>query len=275
LGTQIKSAESSFGDWKNERFKSIKDPAGWASVVGLYFINEDTLSIGSLDINDIIFPDNAPIKIGQLIKKNDNFIFYKEQQLTILQDGVSIDSCFMYGPDKESNTLQLASFFWFLIERDGQHYVRLKDTLSERRLALESIPTFDFNKDLVLNATIHREEQARFIPITNVLGVTAEKKVQGLINFTFKGERHQLTALDGGKNQWFVIFADDTSGEDTYGGGRFMDIYLPQKGDQISLDFNRAYNPPCVFTDYATCPLPPSENSLPFEVLAGEKYMEH
>lgn len=268
---QVQTSESTFEDWKQERFDNIKEPTGWASVVGLYFLNSDTLNIGSLEQNDIIFPENAPLNIGRLIKDDDNYLFRKEDHLTILQDEQSIDSCLMYGPDGESNTLNIESYYWFLIERDGQHYIRLKDTLSERRLELSSIPYFNFNKNLVLEATIHKEEQERYIPITNVLGVTAEKKVQGTIDFKYKGEMHQLIALDGGENQWFVIFADDTSGEETYGGGRFLDVVLPQEGTQIVLDFNRAYNPPCVFTDYATCPLPPSENRLFFAVNAGEK----
>jgi uncharacterized protein (DUF1684 family) len=89
--------------------------------------------------------------------------------------------------------------------------------------------------------------------------------------FELQGKQHHLDVLEGGKDEFFIIIADQTSGNETYGGGRFIYVKHPDANDKVIIDFNKAYNPPCVFTPYATCPLPPGQNVLDVAIRAGEK----
>ena len=107
----------------------------------------------------------------------------------------------------------------------------------------------------------------------NQVGMQIETPLEGILTFSYKGEQYTLHALNGGKEDLFVIIADATTDVETYGGGRYMYPKRADENGKVILDFNRAQNPPCVFTDFATCPLPPAENVLSFSVLAGEKVL--
>ena len=113
------------------------------------------------------------------------------------------------------------------------------------------------------------------IPITNVLGTTSNQQSPGKLFFTINGKQYTLDALEGGKDELFIIFGDETNGLQTYPSGRYMYIKRPAGNGVTYLDFNKAYNPPCAFTDFATCPLPPKQNILPISITAGEKNYGH
>ena len=111
--------------------------------------------------------------------------------------------------------------------------------------------------------------------ITNVLGQTTPTKNAGKLVFTVQNQQYTLDVIDEGGKQLFIVFADQTSGKTTYGAGRFIDIQKPDAAGNTVIDFNLAYNPPCAFTPFATCPLPPVQNRLPFEIPVGEKNYGH
>jgi len=113
------------------------------------------------------------------------------------------------------------------------------------------------------------------IMITNVLGQTTAQKKAGTIYFTINGQACHLDVIDEGGNTYFITFADATSGKSTYGSGRFIDINKPDAQGNTFIDFNKAYNPPCAFTPFATCPLPPEQNRLSVAIEAGEKKYGH
>lgn len=108
----------------------------------------------------------------------------------------------------------------------------------------------------------------------NALGQSFNVPIEGYIEFEYQNATHRLTAMSNDEESYFIVFADQTTGAETYGGGRFLYPHKADEQGKVILDFNRAINPPCVFTPYATCPLPAEENKLSFEVLAGEKYFE-
>ncbi|MDL5045741.1 DUF1684 domain-containing protein [Oscillatoria amoena NRMC-F 0135] len=119
-------------------------------------------------------------------------------------------------------------------------------------------------------------DSSRTIEITNVLGQTLQQRSVGTLLFSWKGEQYSIDAIDEGNDEFFIIFGDETNTRETYGAGRYLYVALPEEGDKVIIDFNKAYNPPCAFTEFATCPLPPKQNLLPFSVTAGEKnYGDH
>jgi uncharacterized protein (DUF1684 family) len=114
------------------------------------------------------------------------------------------------------------------------------------------------------------------VPILNVLGMETEETSPGALAFEVDGHPYKLEALkEKGEEQFFIIFADQTSGKETYGAGRYLYADPPGADGRVTLDFNRAYSPPCAFTKYATCPLPPAQNRLALRVEAGERYLGH
>ena len=132
-----------------------------------------------------------------------------------------------------------------------------------------------FNEKWKLIATYEAPQVAKTIPIHDVIGLTTETPFGGILHFEIAGKKYQLDATLE-EEDLFIVFADETSGITTYGGGRFLYAKKPLEGNKVILDFNKAYNPPCAFTDFATCPLPPDQNKLPLEINAGEKvYMRH
>ncbi|GAB2180907.1 DUF1684 domain-containing protein [Denitratisoma sp. agr-D3] len=167
-----------------------------------------------------------------------------------------------------------ASFI--LIERDGQVALRLRDNASPARLAFVGIPAFDFAPDWQLNARWDPTPQT--LEVATMSGGLETRQLPGRALFDHAGKTYSLTPLDVDEKGLFFVFADQTSGKKngngSYGAGRFLWARLPQDGHLV-LDFNRAYNPPCAFTPFATCPLAPPENRLPFSVTAGEKYSPH
>lgn len=267
-----KNAIEEHEKWRMERLKELQTPLGWPSVVGLYYLSEDRMTVGSDEAMDILFPTYAAPFIGEVVKEDDSINFYVNDNVSVTVNEGAVDVISLF--DQENNAVELnhGSLYWYIIERGGQPYLRLKDTLSKRRQELVSIPHFPYNENMVFDAQFTSAIQDQFIPVTNMLGQTSQSQVLGQIQFKYQNADYTLQAFDGGEDILFVIFADDTTGDMTYGGGRFMYLEKPRLGTDVRLDFNRAINPPCVFTDYATCPLPPKENRLPILVNAGEKY---
>ena len=104
-----------------------------------------------------------------------------------------------------------------------------------------------------------------------MLGQTLKQRSVGTLIFSWRGKTYTLDALDEGNNEFFIIFGDETNARETYGAGRYLYVPVPEDGDKVIIDFNKAFNPPCAFTEFATCPLPPKQNKLPFSIPAGEK----
>jgi uncharacterized protein (DUF1684 family) len=163
---------------------------------------------------------------------------------------------------------------WTIIKRGDKIGVRLRNLKSSAAIDFKGVPRFAVDSFWRIAATLQPAGNGANILITNVLGQTSVQKSPGKLVFKFNGAQYSLDALEEG-NELFIIFADATSGSTTYPSGRFLSAKKPDADGHTVIDFNKAYNPPCAFTDYATCPLPPKQNDLPFPVTAGEKYDGH
>jgi len=265
--------------WHQNRENNLKKETGWLTVAGLYWLDEGENTFGSGMENKIVFPTGkAAAQIGSFALSND------EVKLTILPhvDVKRNDSLFTNGVifnkniEEQSIVLTHNNLRWFIIKRGSRYGVRLRDIESDARKNFTSIDRFPVNEQWKMNATFKAPTSKKTIPIHDVIGNTTETTFGGTLTFEMEGKTYSLDATLEGEDDLFIVFGDYTNGVKTYGAGRFLYTKKPKEGNNVILDFNKSYNPPCAFTDFATCPLPPDQNKLPFEVLAGElKYGYH
>jgi uncharacterized protein (DUF1684 family) len=161
---------------------------------------------------------------------------------------------------------------WFVIERYGEYAIRLRDSASEALAAFDNLETFPIDPEWRILGRFHRYDPPREISTPNVLDIPSTSMSPGAVVFEVAGEEYRLDVTGRPDGERFsVVFGDATNEVETYGGGRFLTVNAPIEGDWIVIDFNRAYNPPCVFTPFATCPVPSEQNRLPVRIEAGEK----
>lgn len=269
------SYELSIQNWQEQRVKSLTSPNGWLSLVGLYWLKEGINTIGSAGTNTIVLPDNAPQHLGSIELLMDSLYFRNLSRATRVNDAKFKEGRIYSDGDGEISTLNYKSLFAYVIKRGEKYGLRLRDTSVMERTTLKKIPSFPIAESWNKKSKYIKPPKGTTIPITNAVGITEDNPVLGYLEFEHNNASYRLTAMYGGPLQYFLIIGDETNSAETYGGGRFMYVNKPDANGYIELDFNKAYNPPCVFTDYATCPLPPKENMMPFRIDAGEKSMEH
>lgn len=259
--------------WRVEREAKLKAEGGWLSVAGLFWLKDGENRFGSAPDNAIVLPAAAPALAGTFELKNGETRFRLAPGIAASVGGQPASAGVML-PDTsgEPTVLALGHMTMHVIERSGQFAIRLKDNDSARRKAFKGLAWFPTSAAWRITAKWVAYPTPVNLPIPNVLGRVESMPSPGYAVFTVNGRELRLDPVLEGKDadELFFIFRDETAPKDTYGGGRFFYSALPKDG-QVVLDFNKAYSPPCAFTDYATCPLPPRQNRLPIRIEAGEK----
>ena len=262
--------------WRVERLGQLQAPYAWPSVIGLHTMKSDTTSFGSTADNDLIVKGNAPAVMGMIRYEDDQYYLKMPEAKDATVAETQVQSEITLLTDKQENgptMVSWESYQWHLIERGEQAYLRMKDTLSEYRSNLTSIPNYPINSKWNVPAQFTTSDSSDRIVYDNILDMTFNHAFAGYLNFEIDGQDYQLKAMDYDADSYFVIISDLTTGFETYDGGRYV---YPKKADtngQTYIDFNQAMNPPCVFTPYATCPLPPADNHIDLKVEAGEQKM--
>ena len=243
--------------WQQQRDAGLRSPDGWLTLVGLFWLKPGDNTIGSAASNDFVLPKNsAPAQLGRLRLQGDKVTFIKPDGS---EQPLSYD-------DEKPEVVRAGSISFFVIKRSDKLAVRVKDTASPVLKSFEGLKYFPVNPEFHFEATLIPDPKK--IPILNIVGQTDLEDSPGVVEFTYKGEKYRLRPIYE-DNTLFFLFKDPPNKTQTYQAGRMLNTPLPVDG-KVDLDFNRSYNPPCTFTPYATCPLPPKENSLPFPVQAGE-----
>ena len=249
----------SITNWHNDRIAHLKQPYGWLSLV-----MREWLSDGSNE-----FPT-----LGTIIVEKGKVVGQLLPSLHAMRNKKPFNNGVLY---VDSDTLPPQRVYFgakaFVIIKRGDRYaVRMWDTTAETRTHFTDIERYPTDKNWCIEAIWQQYTKPKKIKISTIVtGFIDEGEVPGVAIFTVDGKECKLEPIiEEGSDEYFFIFADKTSGHETYGAGRFLYSKLPHDG-KITLDFNKAYNPPCAFTPYATCPLPPQGNRLPVKVEAGEK----
>jgi uncharacterized protein len=260
--------------WRAQRVTNLTSEKGWLTLVGLYWLKPGENTFGRAPSNRVRL-DHAQLAAtaGTFIVNDGSVTFNAKPEGRITHDSKPITSIAMI-PDTEGDPTILASgtLRFFVIERAGRLGVRIRDVDHPARKHFQGLEYFPESKQWIVDARFEPYPADKRIPILNILGMTDQMVTPGAVVFTKEGREFRLdTILEApDDDELFVMFADATSARETYGAGRFLYIPLPRNG-RATLDFNRAYNPPCAFNEFATCPLPPAQNRLPIRVDAGEK----
>lgn len=258
--------------WRAERVERLRAEGGWLSLAGLHWLPEGESSIGSEPMADVVLPASAPARVGTLTRQGSAVRLDVAPGVEVTHGGERVRRLEMVSDagEGEPTIVGLATLTLQVIERGDRIGLRVKDSAAPSRTGFTGIDSYPVDRRWRLSAHFEPYEPPREIEVEDYAGGTQPSTVAGAVVFEVDGRTHRLDALDAG-DELFLIFADRTSGGTTYGGGRYLYTARPGADGRVVVDFNKAYNPPCVFTPYATCPLPPRQNRLDLAIEAGEK----
>jgi hypothetical protein len=267
---------NSIKQWHQKRIERLKSETGWLNLVGLYWLNKGQNTFGSAKDNNVIFPSNAPAHIGAFTLNDSTVIITINPGVEVFTDSTKVSTIELKDDLSDNPTvLRNGSLRWFIINRNGKKGVRLRDINSPLVKEFKDIETYPIDEKWKVVAKFEPYPSPRVIQIPNIIGSVENDTVNGRLVFNLEGKSYTLDPVTEG-NEFFLIFADETNVEETYGAGRFLYTDKPDSSGKTIIDFNETYNPPCAFTKFATCPLPPKQNYLHLKITAGErKYGNH
>jgi len=254
----------SIAEYRKTRVERLTRPDGWLSVVALL-----PLADGK---NDVELPSTPP-KHAAMTLQNGKVTLAPDPAFAI--DGKPVAAPAELHNDTEEvpyTKVQYGDMLFFIHKVGDNFGVRVKDPKSERRSGFKGIDFYPVDPKWRVEARFEPYNPQKHIPMPNVSGITTDEVSPGALVFTLDGKEYRIDPiLEQGEKDYFLIIKDATSGRETYGAARYLYAAPPDANGKTVIDFNKAYNPPCAFTPYATCPLPPPQNRLPIRIEAGEK----
>ena len=261
--------------WQQKRWDELKSENGWLTLVGLFWLKDGENKFGSDRTNDIVIPKLAA-RAGSLWL-DKGVVRLQATQAGFLVEGKPVTSLELKNDEDSNPTIvRLDSISFQIIKRGEKLGLRVKDSQNPDRLNFQGTQFYPADLKWRIDAQFERYNPPKPMPIMNVLGMQTSESSPGAIKFTVDGKEYRLDAItEKDEPRFFMIIADQTTGKETYPAGRYLYVDPPDASGHVVIDFNKAYSPPCAFTKFATCPLPPRQNRLPFAIPAGEKYQPH
>ena len=257
------------------RMNALTDKNGWLNLAGLYWLNPGNNTLGSAATNALVFKHkNMPAVLGKFKVAGNRVSFEFDKAVTKFPNDYSEEMVLFDATSKTDTSIVFNQFMWSIIIREEKIGVRFRDLKNPALIAFKGNKRFAIDESWNINAKLLPPNPSGLF-ITNVLGQTTAQDYAGKISFEYQGNNYVLDAISEGPGDLFVIFGDATNGINTYHTGRYMYVPRPDKNGNTFIDFNKAFNPPCAYTPYATCPIPPQQNILPFKVTAGELADQH
>ncbi|MBX3082131.1 MAG: DUF1684 domain-containing protein [Anaerolineae bacterium] len=270
--TQLQTYEAELAAWHAQLETSLRSDTGWLTLAGLHWLHEGENTVGSDPTCDVPLPaDSTPERIGTITLRDGTASILITTDETVTVDDQTVTTTDLRNDNHEQgpSLVRVRGITFFVIKREDQYGIRVRDINNPARQTFAGRRWYPTNPALHVTAQFHRYAEPRRLTVITSTGLPSPMNNLGWADFMLDGHALRLEAFEGGKDKLWFIFRDATSGKTTYGSGRFMYASL-LPDDQIDLDFNRAYSPPCAFTPYATCPLPPKENHIPLPIEAGE-----
>jgi uncharacterized protein (DUF1684 family) len=254
---------------------ALTDKNGWLNLAGLYWLKQGDNTFGSAAANTLVFKHkNMPAVLGKFKVAGTKVSFEFDKAVTKFSNDYS-EEVVLFDPTSKTDTIAIFNqFMWSIIIREDKIGVRFRDLKNPALMAFKGNKRFAINEKWNFTAKLLPPNPSGLF-ITNVLGQTTAQDYAGKISFEYQGRNYVLDAISEGPGDLFVVFGDATNGVNTYHTGRFVYVPRPDKFGNTFIDFNKAFNPPCAYTPYATCPIPPQQNILPFMVTAGELSDKH
>lgn len=258
-------------DFRTQREQNLTKPDGWLAVAGLFWLHEGTMAIGSDPQSDVVLPADAPKHFGTLQMRSGVVTFDPAPGVKATINGKpATKSALKSDNDPHPDVVQVGSLMLTIIKRMDRIGIRMRDPNAATRRNFTGCKWFPISEKWRIEAKWVSYPTPKKIRITNILGMTDDEPSPGYAEFTVNGKTVRLEPVMEDEGSLSFMFKDTTTGGSTYAQGRFLDTDMPKDG-KVVLDFNQAYNPPCAFIAYATCPLPPKQNTLAVAIEAGEK----
>lgn len=265
---------SSEAEWRAERAAALVAEDGWTTVVGLHWLDLPAHYVGSSATSGIRLA-LGPEKLGLLQQEGGRVYFTPERGVVVTAGDAPVRGRVLLRDDRDPEPSELlfdaGKGRLSLIHRGGRNALRVRHADAPARTGFAGIDHWPIDSGWVLEGRFVPHPEGRTLEIANIVGGVDAMPNPGVVEFSRDGIDYRLEALEGQDGGLFLVFADRTSGQGSYGAGRYLDTSAPDAGGRVMLNFNRAYNPPCAFTDFATCPLPPTDNRLDLAVTAGER----
>jgi len=278
VDAQIVDYRTTINQWHKARIADLKMPNGWLNLEGLFWLHKGDNSFGSSNTADCFYNNPSfPSLLGNFNYDGDSVTWASAGSNLIDIDKIKSktnQSYTVFKTNGKASVMDWNQFSWVVIKREDKVGIRFRNLKAKTLLEFKGIERFPINAAWKIQGKLEQPVQD-ILMITNVLGQNTETKNAGKFVFEKNGQKYSLDVIDEGGEKLFIVFADQTSGVSTYGAGRFIEISKPDVNGNTEIDFNLAYNPPCAFTAFATCPLPPKQNRLALKIEAGEKNYGH
>ncbi len=267
--------ESEIRRWRAEQEAALEADDGWLTVAGLFWLEPGLSQAGADPSNDVVLPEGAaPARLGWFEFRDGRVVFQAEPGTRVISDGRPVDRLELT-PGPRAAAIDVGSLTMFVIRRGERTGIRMRDRNSAARREFTTRSWYPIDPAWRVTARFTAYDEPRSVKVPNVLGDTVEMESPGFVEFMLGDRSLRLEPVleTPDATELYFIIGDETNGRETYGGGRFLYTELP-RGGAVVLDFNKLYNPPCVFTEFATCPLPPPVNRLAARIEAGELMYE-
>ena len=248
--------------WHAKRLDSLRAQDGWLTLVGLDFLPEGSSTIGNCG--------SATFSYSNCLEPIVGTYSVTGSAVRFTPSGASESTPMVADDQGAPSVIRSGPVSFTLVRRNGRLALRVRDNESPIRSGFRGIELFPYDPNFVAEARVLPTADGEKVAITNVTGFVEEQPIAARLEFAMLGRTYRFVATAGQGGRLFVVFGDATTGSQTYGGGRFIETAAPADGRTV-LDFNQAFNPPCSFTSFATCPLPPASNRLDCQVTAGER----
>ena len=270
FGADDAAYRASVEKWRADYEADLKSDHGWLSIAGLFWLHEGENKFGSDPTNDVVLPEGAaPAEAGVFELRAGKITARLNPGVAATMDGKPVETSELV-PDSRSARLQLGRLSLWVHASGGRFAIRMRDPESPLRRDFRGLNWFPVDESYRVIARYVPYDKTKQVPIQNLAGDSLALPISGYVVFTLRGAEYRLEAESDEQGELSFVFRDLTSGKETYGASRFLDTD-PVKNGEVVLDFNEAYNPPCAYNPFTTCPLPPPENRLHVRIEAGEK----
>jgi len=263
--------------WRSERIEKLKAPQGWLKLAGLLWLKHGANTLGSAEGATVRFPEGAPASLGTLTVADGRYVLELAEGIEATLSGAPFGRGQLTSdvdPKTPPDLVVMKRFSFKVIVRSGKPAVRLYDDEAKTLADFPGIETFPLDPAWRVEARYEHFDPPKIVEVSTAISTTESVSIPGRFHFRIGDAELTLDPFEyPGEEELYLMFGDRTNGKTTYGGGRFLLVQRPE-GDTTYLDFNRAYNPPCAYSGFATCPIPRKENRLPIPVTGGEKFSD-
>ena len=262
-------------NWRQEIDSNLRRENSWLALAGLFWLRHGENIIGSDPSCDILLPERAPKRLGVFEFDGNNVRLSVESDWPVEVNGSAAKTATLDADEEDvPSFITFKNMRMVVVRRSKGVGIRLWDNMREERNTFPPRDWYPVKEEFRVPAIYTRYDTPRIVKMPDILGAILDEKMEGFVTFGIKGKTYELVATELSDHRLWIQFMDETNGNPTYPSGRYH-YTDPHEDGKVFIDFNKAYSPPCAFTDYATCTFPPQENHLRVRIEAGEKYPGH